>query len=192
MGARIHEMHNIRKELVRLFLSYRANNIQVISYCMISLYPFLMNLLFILAVLSSIHVGIQDRSLWASILDDEQTFNFTQPYLMYRHFQNNPPCEIKSSISSSASNSGSNSSVGSNSRSNSRSTTGSNSRSTAGTPSGATSGLHVRGSITPFRKNSGQVVVEGIDGMLVDCASLKLMVEGLGEGTQAWTDNLFR
>ena len=29
MGARIHEMHTTRKELVRLFLSYRANNIQV-------------------------------------------------------------------------------------------------------------------------------------------------------------------
>jgi hypothetical protein len=59
-------------------------------------------------------------------------------------------------------------------------------------PIGAPSGLHVRGSITPFRKNSGQVVIEGIDGMMVDCASLKLMVEGIGEGTQSWTDHLFK
>lgn len=151
-------------------------------------------------------IGQQDRSLWISILDDEQTFTFTQPYLKYRHFHSNPPCAIKSQAHSRSggsnsnnnsvvsSNNGSNSSTGSNSGSGvyTRSTAGSTSRSTAGKPSGAPSGLHVQGAITPFRKSSGQVVVEGVDGMMVDCASLKLMVEGLGEGTQAWTDYLFR
>ena len=139
--------------------------------------------------------------MWDAILDDEQTFSFTQPYLMYRHFHSNPPCASKSqahsrsggsNTNSVTSNAGSSSSVGSGSGVYTRSTAGSTSRSTPGIPSGARSGLHVQGAITPFRKNSGQVVVEGIDGMLVDCGSLKLMVEGLGEGTQAWVNRLFR
>jgi len=156
MGARIHEMHSIRKERVRLFLSYRANN-------------------------------IQERSVWASILDDEHTFCFTQPYIMYRHFQNNPACTMKSDAATGSRSSGS----VSNSVAGSSVSAGSLSRSTPGKPSDATSGLHIKGTITPFRKNSGQVVIQGIDGMMVDCDSLKLMIEGIGEGTQHWTNNLF-
>jgi hypothetical protein len=159
MGARIHEMHNIRKERVRLFLSYRANN-------------------------------VQERSLWASIVDDEQTFTFTQPYIMYRHFQNNPPCAIKSDKGGGSRTTGSGSAT--NSVTGSSVSAGSLSRSTPGKPSNASSGLHIKGTITPFRKNSGQVVIEGIDGLMVDCNSLRLMMEGIGEGTQIWADNLYR
>ena len=102
---------------------------------------------------------------------------------MYRHFQSNPPCVVKAMTNSG---NASNASLGSSSAG-----SGFNSRSTAGTPLLSASGLHGRNPTAPFRKNSGQVLIEGIDGIMADCASLKVFIEGIGEGTQLWTDNMF-
>jgi hypothetical protein len=130
-------------------------------------------------------------------------FTFTQPYVMYRHYHHSPACDFKSKSSRGASsgrnnkslsrsNSGASdssaSSSGSHSFSRSKSSANDDSDVSAGGRSDATNSAK----FNIFRKNSGRVVIEGIDGMMADCASLNLMVEGIGEGTQMWADFKFR
>jgi hypothetical protein len=131
----------------------------------------------------------QDRPLWSTILDEDLTFVFMQPYVMFRHFHSTPPCDLRAALSRS------NSMVSSSSMgSQSRLTPGrrSNSHGDGAAGGGGSVATTTDMAASPFRKNSGQVYIEGIDGMMVDCASLKLMVEGIGEGTRNWIDSLFK
>jgi hypothetical protein len=52
--------------------------------------------------------------------------------------------------------------------------------------------------ITPFRYfhkkeiKDGKRRIAGIDGIISDCASVQLLVEGIGQGTVEWVDNAIR
>ena len=98
LGERIYDTHIIRKNAVRLMLSYRAAN-------------------------------VRDRDKWAAILDEG--FVFTLPITPYRSFQ--------------------------------------------------------KGDIV----SSSRVIV-GIDAAIADAASLALMVENVGQGTELWKESIKR